>query len=79
AFDTFNMSIGEGNNDYTVLQLANFAAAVANGGLRMQPYVVDRISAPDGRVIQQFSPRVAHEAAVSSQTLAQTKQAMLAV
>ncbi len=79
AFDTFNMSIGEGNNDYTVLQLANFAAAVANGGLRMQPYVVDRISSPDGRVIQQFSPRVAHEAAVSSQTLAQTKQAMLAV
>jgi len=79
AYDTFNMSIGEGYNEYTVLQLANYAATIANGGRRMQPYIVDRITAPDGRVIKQFSPQVIHEVAVSSQTLAQTKQAMLAV
>jgi len=41
--------------------------------------VVDRITAPDGRVIEQFSPRVVHRVEVSPQTLAQTKQAMLAV
>lgn len=79
AYDTFNMSIGEGYNDYTVLQLANFAAAVANGGKVLQPYVVDRIISPDGRVIQQASPIVAHEAAVSTMTLAETRQAMLSV
>jgi penicillin-binding protein 2 len=79
AYDTFNMSIGEGYNDYTVLQLANFAAAVANGGKVLQPYVVDRIVSPDGRVIQQASPIVVHEAAVSSMTLAETRQAMLSV
>lgn len=79
AYDTFNMSIGEGYNEYTVLQLANFAAAVANGGRLMQPYLVDRIMSPDGRVIEQISPNVVHEAAVSSLTLAETRQAMLAV
>ncbi len=79
AYDTFNMSIGEGYNEYTVLQLANFAAALANGGRLMQPYVVDRIVASDGRVIQQFSPTLLHQVAVSSRTLAQTRQAMLAV
>ena len=31
-YDTFNMSIGEGYNEYTVLQLANYAATIANGG-----------------------------------------------
>ena len=31
AFDTFNMSIGQGYNDYTVLQLTNYVAAIANG------------------------------------------------
>lgn len=45
----------------------------------MQPYVVDRICTPDGRTVQKFSPRMLHQAAVSSQTLAETKQAMLAV
>lgn len=79
AFDTFNMSIGEGDNEYTVLQLANYAATIANGGRLMQPYVVDRICTPDGRTVQKFSPRMLHQAAVSSQTLAETKQAMLAV
>jgi penicillin-binding protein 2 len=78
-YDTFNMSIGEGYNEYTVLQLANYAATIANGGRLLQPYVVDRITAPDGRVIEQFSPRVVHRVEVSPQTLAQTKQAMLAV
>ena len=60
-YDTFNMSIGEGYNEYTVLQLANYAATIANGGRLLQPYVVDRITAPDGRVIEQFSPRVVHQ------------------
>lgn len=45
----------------------------------MQPYVVDRICAPDGRVIKKYNPQIFHQAAVSSQTLAETKQAMLAV
>lgn len=78
-YDTFNMSIGEGNNEYTVLQLANYAATIANGGRLMQPYVVDRISTPDGRTIRRFGPVMLHRAAVSARTLAETRQAMLAV
>lgn len=40
AFDTFNMSIGQGYNDYTVLQLTNYVAAIANGGYLMKPHLV---------------------------------------
>ncbi len=79
AFDTFNMAIGEGNNEYTVLQLANYAATIANGGRLMRPYLVDRISTADGRTIKQFSPTLLQQAQVSSRTLAETKQAMQAV
>lgn len=78
-YDTFNMSIGEGDNEYTVLQLADYAAAIGNGGRRMRPYLVDKITAPDGRIIQAFKPELAHEANVSTRTLAETKRAMLAV
>jgi peptidoglycan glycosyltransferase len=40
----------------TPLQMAEVAATVANGGVRMKPRFVDRIVAKDGRVKQVFRP-----------------------
>ena len=34
-FDTFNMSIGRGSNNYTVIQLANYVATLANGEVQI--------------------------------------------
>lgn len=79
SYDTFNMSIGEGFNSYTVIQLANYISALANGGHLMQPYLVDRIEAGNDRIIKKFEPRVKHEMDVKPQTLAETRKAMLAV
>lgn len=42
----------------TSVQLAAAVSAVANGGVLMRPYVVDRLIAPDGATYKQFSPRV---------------------
>lgn len=40
----------------TPLQMALVAAAVANGGQIMRPYVVQEVRAPDGRVVEQARP-----------------------
>ncbi|HEX3012039.1 MAG TPA: penicillin-binding transpeptidase domain-containing protein, partial [Syntrophomonadaceae bacterium] len=78
-FDTFNMSIGQGSNDYSVIQLANYVAAIANGGELMQPYVVEKIVSPDKKVIKETKPKVIRKISVSQNTLAETRRAMLAV
>lgn len=79
AFDTFNMSIGQGSNDYTPIQLANYIAAIANGGELMKPYVVSKITTHEGKVVKQFKPQVVRNINVSPDTLAETRHAMLSV
>ena len=41
----------------TPLQMAMVAAAIGNGGVVMQPYVVDRILKPGGGVLQTTKPK----------------------
>jgi peptidoglycan glycosyltransferase len=43
----------------TPLQMAEVAATVANGGVRMKPWLVDRVVAKDGRVKMVNRPTVA--------------------
>ncbi len=40
----------------TTLQMATAYSAIANGGILMKPYIVDKITAADGKVIFQNSP-----------------------
>jgi cell division protein FtsI/penicillin-binding protein 2 len=44
----------------TAVQLAMAYAAVANGGLLMQPMLVREIRDPDGEAVRRFSPTAAH-------------------
>ncbi|MBO8158785.1 penicillin-binding protein 2 [Thermosyntropha sp.] len=78
-FDTFNMSIGQGSNDYTVIQLANYTAAIANGGKLMKPHVAKKIVSPEGKVIKEFKPTIIRKVSVKPKTLAETKRAMIEV
>ncbi len=79
AYDTFNMSIGQGGNQYTVIQLANYVAAVANGGDLMKPHLLKSISSADKRVLQQTKPEIIRNTGMSTDIIAETKAAMLAV
>lgn len=74
AFDTFNMSIGQGSNNYTVLQLANYTATIANGGNLMKPHLVKSISSDDG--VKEIKPELIHKVSVSQENLAETRMAM---
>lgn len=79
SFDTYNMSIGQGSNDYTVIQLANYVATIANGGSLMEPYILKRVVSPEGKTIKEVKPTLRHRVDVSPSTIAETKRAMLAV
>ncbi|SMB92166.1 peptidoglycan glycosyltransferase [Desulfonispora thiosulfatigenes DSM 11270] len=75
--DTFNIAIGQGRQNYTPIQLANYVATIANNGKRYKPYIVQRIVDAKGKVVKDFAPEVSAIANVSPKTLAETKKAML--
>jgi len=78
-FDTLNMSIGQGNNLYTPLQLANYIASIANGGTLWKPYLVQKVIGPDGRLVKEYKPEVLKKIPASPRTLELIRRGMLAV
>lgn len=79
-FDSFNNSIGQGYNSYSLLQLANFTATMVNGGKLYKPYLVDKISDTiTGEVVYENKPEVRSEVSVSPETLEIIKKAMAEV
>ncbi|RKN07264.1 penicillin-binding transpeptidase domain-containing protein [Streptomyces radicis] len=67
--------IGQASNRATPLQMAMVAAAVANDGTLMQPYMVDQLIAPSLNVIEQHEPEEMSEP-MSSDTAQQLQSAM---
>lgn len=47
--DNLNISIGQGNNAYTTMQMANYIATIANGGYKHNLSVVKEIKSYDGK------------------------------
>lgn len=69
---------GQGQLLVTPLQMALVAQAVANDGVLMEPYLVDRITRPDGStVLQRRAQRIRQ--AMSQQTAATMRENMRAV
>jgi penicillin-binding protein A len=56
--DVGRMGIGQDKLRVTALQMAQVAAAVANGGRLMVPHLTDRIVDPEGQTVQRIAPRV---------------------
>ncbi len=56
--DLGRMGIGQDKLDATPLQMAEVAAAVANGGRLMVPHLTARIVGPEGQTVQSVAPRV---------------------
>lgn len=62
----------------TVMQNAMVAQAIANGGVVMNPYVVDHVLSPEGAVISTTQPKSLGQA-ISADTASQVKEAMAGV
>jgi peptidoglycan glycosyltransferase len=70
--------IGQGDVAVTPLQMALVAAAIANGGVIMQPHVAEEITDQDDSVIRRISPK-AWMTATDPQTAATVKEMMISV
>jgi penicillin-binding protein 2 len=73
--DTVSVSIGQGYNSVTPLQMARVAGALSNGGIIYTPTVVEKIVNPDGEIAYQFQPTVASRLNASPKTLETVRQA----
>jgi penicillin-binding protein 2 len=79
AGETLSIGIGQGFNLWTPLQLAHAYAAIATGGERWRPFVVERVHTPDGRIVERRGPEELGEVAVSAATLERVRRALRGV
>ncbi len=56
--DTYHISIGQGDILTTPLQVANFTAAVANGGRLYQPTIVSSLLDENNQVVRIIEPKI---------------------
>jgi peptidoglycan glycosyltransferase len=73
--DLARVAIGQERLLATPLQIAEVAAAIANGGKLMKPQIWNRVIDPDGRVVDRLDPSVYSEA-VTAQTAEELTTAM---
>ena len=66
--DTAQTSIGQLYNSFTPLQLANYAATIANGGKRMTPHIIKEVVDYDNTIIYEAQPEY-ELSGVSQETL----------
>jgi penicillin-binding protein 2 len=75
--DTVQAAIGQSDNLFTPLQLANYAATIANGGTRYQPYIIRSVLSSDmSEIIYETEPKVINTLNCSSKNLDIVKQGM---
>lgn len=78
--DTIQAAIGQSDNLFTPLQLANYVATIANGGTRYVPHVIRSIRSADySETVLETTPEVAAKADITPQNFDIVKSGMLLV
>jgi len=77
--ETISVSIGQGFNSVTPLQLASAYSALANGGTVYRPQIVKRIETTDGRVVKVMNPKKQEALPLSPKTLELLKDGLWGV
>ena len=77
--DALNNAIGQGDTLVTPLQVAQFIAAIGNGGTVYQPQIIERIASPDSEPTFEFAPIEKGTLPISPETLAVIQDAMISV
>lgn len=77
--EVLNAAIGQGMNDVTPLQLANYIATLANGGTRYKPYLVDKVMGYDGTIKLSNKPEILGKIEISTSNLEAMKEGMFKV
>lgn len=72
-------AIGQGMNNFTPVQIANYVATLANGGTRRKLTLVDKITSPTGEVLQEFEPEIIDQIDIPEEYLQAVKEGMYRV
>jgi penicillin-binding protein 2 len=77
--ETLSVAIGQGFNLATPIQMVGLTSAIANGGTRYKPMILESIKTADGRILHQNKPRVIGKIPISKSTLELMRQGLWAV
>lgn len=67
--NVLSASLGQGDTQVTLLQMANAIATIANGGTRYKTTLVDRVLDQDGEVIVETQPEILEETGIKESTI----------
>jgi len=74
--DTYHFAIGQGDVLVTPLQVANYTAALANGGTLYKPHVVAKILGSDNQVIRKIEPEIIRQEIVDEDYMRVVQEGM---
>ena len=75
---TLPISIGQGNSQFTPLQLANYVATLANGGTHYAAHLLKEVKSSDySQVLEQYEPEVLRELDLDPEDLSAVTEGML--
>ena len=77
--ETLSVAIGQGYNLVTPLQMAVLTAAIANGGTRYRPTILDRIETAAGERLYENTPEIAGRMSMNPATLALVREGLFNV
>ncbi|WP_079422371.1 penicillin-binding transpeptidase domain-containing protein [Clostridium oryzae] len=74
--NVYNASIGQGINQFTPVQLANYIATFANGGTRYKAHLVSEFKDASGKIIEKYKPEVVERIKLKQSTIDAVKKGM---
>jgi penicillin-binding protein 2 len=77
--ETLSIAIGQGYDLVTPLQVNLMTATVANGGKEFLPQIVDSVRDTDGKVVEQFHPKLIRELTGMGKYLALIREGLTGV
>ena len=79
AGETISIGIGQGYNNFTMLQLASATATLANQGVRMKPHLLRRVVDMMTREPRQSSPQTLSQPVARPENIAVIRDALIGV
>jgi penicillin-binding protein 2 len=79
AGETISLGIGQGYNNFTILQIATATATVANNGVRMKPHLVSEVTDIASHQSQPIAPQEVDRLQVKPENLAVIRKALVGV
>ncbi|MGI6092115.1 MAG: penicillin-binding protein 2 [Veillonellaceae bacterium] len=74
--ETFDAAIGQGFQLTSPLQVASIMCQIANGGHQYRPFLVSKITKPNGEVLKSFEPEEVGKINISDTTLSLIRESL---